>query len=459
MIDSYEIKRVNNEEILYLYLNFNDEFSRLNSDKKKKKFENIIKEFIKENEIAFKGTAVALVVGGTIVGNIILNNDSENTNNADNEIIYEEIINIDTTDSNEKVIDVETSTSNEEVVTVEDEMEESISPVEENNVIEEKNNNYEEKENYTSTKNNKESRTIKENKGENTKVEEEGNDQANIEESTKKEEEFEEINNDIYVRVKRKNGETINIELEEYIIGVVGAEMPASFNSQALMAQAIIARTYALKSISTGKILTDTESTQSYKSIEELRYMWGSSYNTYYNKIKNAIDSTQGLYLTYNGSYIEAVYHSTSNGKTEDAINVWGNSFPYLVSVESEYDSSNPSFIKEKNISYSELSTKLKIDVNVDTEFNILSKTIGDRIEIIEVDGTRYTGIEFRNILGLRSADFDIEKNDTGVVFTTRGYGHGVGMSQYGANGMAKAGYTYEQILKHYYRGVSINHL
>lgn len=235
--------------------------------------------------------------------------------------------------------------------------------------------------------------------------------------------------------------------------------MPASFHEQALMSQAIIARTYALKANSKGQILTDNESTQSYKSNDELKSMWGSSYDAYYNKIKSAVHTTEGIYLTYNGTYIEAVYHSTSNGKTEDATNVWGNYFPYLVSVDSEYDSINPSFLMEKSFSYEELSSKLDMQIDINTEFNVLNRTSGNRIAIIDIGGKTYRGIDIRNILGLRSSDFDIEKTNDGVIIRTRGYGHGVGLSQYGANGMAKAGYTYDQILKHYYTGVVINHL
>ena len=235
--------------------------------------------------------------------------------------------------------------------------------------------------------------------------------------------------------------------------------MPAAFNTEALKAQAIIARTYALKANSKGQILSDNESTQSYKSNDELKSIWGSNYTTYYNKIKDAVNSTKGAYLTYNGEYIEAVYHSTSNGKTESSSNVWGNYYPYLVSVESPYDNTNPSYEMAKEITYNELSSILGIEINADTEINILGYTTGGRIENITISGNTYTGVKFRNLLGLRSADFDITKNETGITFKTRGYGHGVGMSQYGANGMAKNGYTYKDILKYYYSGVNISYL
>jgi len=221
----------------------------------------------------------------------------------------------------------------------------------------------------------------------------------------------------------------------------------------------VVSRTYTLKCISIGKTLTDNASTQMYKSKGELQSMWGANFNSYYAKVKQAVDSTKGEYLTYNGTYIDAVYHSTSNGRTEDASNVWGNSYPYLVSVESSYDNTNPSFSISKSFSYSELSSKLGFSVNGDSEFNILGYTSGGRVSSISIDGNIFSGVSFRSMLGLRSADFDIVKNNDGVVITTRGYGHGVGMSQYGANGMGKAGYSYRDILLHYYPGVSLGQL
>ncbi len=209
--------------------------------------------------------------------------------------------------------------------------------------------------------------------------------------------------------------------------------------------------------MSTGKLLTDSNSTQNYKDNEQLKNIWLSNFNTYYNKVKEAVSNTKGMYLTYNGNYIEAVYHSTSNGKTENSIYGWGNYYPYLVSVDSQYDSLNPSFSVSTTLPYDKLSTLLDTDINMETEFNIVDKTDGNRVKTIIVGDKSYTGTNFRNILGLRSADFDIEKIEDGVIFTTRGYGHGVGMSQYGANGMAKKGYSYSQILSHYYPGTVIN--
>ena len=232
--------------------------------------------------------------------------------------------------------------------------------------------------------------------------------------------------------------------------------MPASFNMEALKAQAVVARTYALKTINTGKILTDDVKTQTFKDNDELKKIWGSNYDTYFNKVKSAVLSTKGEYLTYNGTIIDAVYHSTSNGKTENAKNVWGNSVPYLISVDSMYDNLNPSYEKTTFVSYTDISNKLKLEVNGDTTIKLVGVTEGDRVSYINILDRTFTGVEFRNILGLRSADFDIEKTDLGLNIITRGYGHGVGMSQYGANGMAKAGINYKEILKHYYYGIKI---
>ena len=235
--------------------------------------------------------------------------------------------------------------------------------------------------------------------------------------------------------------------------------MPASFNMEALKAQSIVARTYAVNTINKNKRLTDNNSTQNYKSNDELRSMWGSNFNTYYEKVKNAVNSTKGMYLTYNGEIIDAVYHSTSNGYTEDSIYVWGNSKPYLKSVSSIYDNTNKNYLYTLYLSYEDISNKLKNSVDINTEFNILEKSSSGRVVNVEINGITYSGINIRSLLGLRSTDFNIEKTDTGINFITRGYGHGVGMSQYGANGMANHGSNYRDILLHYYTGVSISSL
>ncbi len=258
-------------------------------------------------------------------------------------------------------------------------------------------------------------------------------------------------------KIKFNNGGVVSeIDLEEYIIGVVAAEMPASFHSEALKAQAVVARTYAMKKASRGITLVNSTAHQVYNSTTQMKAKWGSSYSTYYNKIKNAVNATKGQVLKYNGSYIEALYFSMSNGKTELPSYVWSTNYPYLQVVSSSWDENISAAKHTITMTYATLSSKLGVTVEQNSEIKVLSKTTGDRVNQISIAGKIFTGVKVRSLLGLRSADFDITKTDTGVSITTRGFGHGVGMSQYGANGAAKAGYTYKQILSHYYSGASL---
>lgn len=417
-----------------MYFDFSFEFAKLKNNKKRKKLNKIINEFIKENNINFKGKIIALVVGGSIIGTVTINNLN---NNLKEETKYPHysiaLVNEDKNIKNE--------TDNSSIK--QDEIKEEIQ-------IKDKENT-----NKTQNKNNNNTNKIQSvNKVNTNKVQ--NKTETNIKNEQENKLEIKEDANATYVTINRKNGSILKIELEEYIIGVVGAEMPAGFHNEALKAQAIIARTYALNAIENNKPLTDDSRTQNYKTNEELKKTWGSNYNTYYNKIKKAVESTKGMYLTYKGKIIDAVYHSTSNGKTEDAKYVWGNSMPYLVPVESPYDNTNKSIVYDKFITYEELSNKLGIVFNKETNIEIVNKTTGDRVETLNINDVNYTGVDIRNLLGLRSADFKINKDNNGITFTTTGFGHGVGLSQYGANGMAKNGYNYEAILKHYYTGVSL---
>lgn len=258
------------------------------------------------------------------------------------------------------------------------------------------------------------------------------------------------------INVKLASGQVVNMSLEDYVVGVVGAEMPASFNTEALKAQAVASRTYALKKTASGSTISASISDQVYNTVDQLKQKWGSSFNTYYSKVQNAVRSTQGQCLTYNGSYIEALFFSISNGRTEDAVNVWGNSFAYLKSVESPWDTSVSGFSQTKSISMSDISSKLGVNLTSASDISITGRTVGNRVANVSICGKNYTGVKIRQLLGLRSADFEVSQSGNNIVFTTKGYGHGVGMSQYGANSMAKAGYSYSQILKHYYTGVSI---
>ncbi len=424
MINGYVIKKVYNEEILYLDISFDEEFAKLNKESKKVKLDKLITDYIKKNNIKFKGATVALMVSGMFMGYVVLNNPAPESNQINR---YTTTIIQNKDDKLASLVNEKLNTKKEEVV------KEEAKTIKENNTI----------------KTSKKTQTVKKStsykKSTSSKVE------VKTEEDIEKEKD-----NKNYITIKRSNGLITNIEIEEYVIGVVGAEMPASFNEEALKAQAIIARTYAVSVLNKGKILTDTSSTQNYKDNNELKKMWGSNYDKYYNKIKRAVNDTKGIYLTYDGKIIDAVYHSTSNGQTESAEYVWGTSKPYLVSVSSPYDTTNKSFNYEKFIAYADISKKLNMDINENTEIKVLSKTAGDRIEKISINNKIYSGVELRSLLSLRSADFEITKEENGLSFKTKGYGHGVGMSQYGANGMAKTGSSYKEILTHYYKGVKL---
>lgn len=259
------------------------------------------------------------------------------------------------------------------------------------------------------------------------------------------------------IKIKLNNAGVISsIDLEEYVMGVVAAEMPASFSLEALKAQAVAARTYAMKKHSKGITLLNSTAHQVYNTEAQMRAKWGSAYSTYYNKIKSAVNATKGKVLKYNGEYIEASYYAISNGYSELPKYVWNTEYPYLKAVSSSWDKGISAGKHSVNMTYDALSSKLGVTVNKDTEIKVLSKTEGNRVSSIKIGDKTFTGVKVRSLLGLRSADFEITKKDTGVVISETGYGHGVGMSQYGANGAAKAGYTYTQILSHYYPGTSL---
>lgn len=253
------------------------------------------------------------------------------------------------------------------------------------------------------------------------------------------------------------SGSVVTMNLEDYVVGVVASEMPVTFHAEALKSQAIVARTFAMKKASQGITLLNSSSHQTYKSEAQLKNMWGSSYTTNINKIKNAVNATSGMVLKYNGGYIDAMYHSISNSKTEMPKYVWGSNLPYLQSVNSNWDTGVKGYEVSTNISYSTLTSKLGQTINKNTVFKVLSETVSGRVEKIQIGDSTYSGVKLRSLLGLRSTDFTISKGETSVTVTTRGYGHGVGMSQNGANEAAKDGYTYNKILKHYYTGVTLS--
>ena len=276
---------------------------------------------------------------------------------------------------------------------------------------------------------------------------------------------FETINNlepltsDIKIKVN-VNNEVKEMNLEQYLIGVLAGEMPASFELEALKAQAVAARTYAIYQLNTKNgnyNVTDTIDDQVYLTEEEIQEKWGSDYDKYYLKIYTAVKDTKNQVIKQNDKIIKAFFFSMSNGYTEDSITVFkeGN----LKSVESSWDNESlNNFEVTTEFTINELKEKLSLPDEF-IEIKILTRSNTNRVTSVKVNNKTYTGVEFRKLLTLRSTDFTLEKTDNGYNITTKGYGHGVGMSQYGANGMAKEGYLYDEILKYYYQGTEIKTL
>ncbi|WP_227995023.1 stage II sporulation protein D [Oceanobacillus sp. CFH 90083] len=261
------------------------------------------------------------------------------------------------------------------------------------------------------------------------------------------------------------NEEVENVPVEQYVAGVVSSEMPAEFEIEALKAQAVAARTFTVNFLLNGEKsdnydLTDTTQHQVYKSEQELQEQWGTEYQEKMNKINQAVKETEGQIITYNQAPITASFFSTSNGYTENSEDYWEGEVAYLRSVESPWDEASPEFSEQTTMPVAEVSEALEIPLQDDKAIPMeISHTDSGRVAEITVAGNAFTGPEFRDKLALRSSDFTIEQNGKHLIFTTRGYGHGVGMSQYGANGMAAEGKSYEEIIHHYYTDVEISQI
>lgn len=255
------------------------------------------------------------------------------------------------------------------------------------------------------------------------------------------------------------NGDNLKMTIDDYVIHVLACEMPASFNVEALKAGAVAARTFYLYKINHNSSYVANTTDQCFNSIEEMKKKWNDDYDKFYNIIKDVVTDTSGEFISYEGNVIESFYFSMSNGYTEDVQNVFSESKPYLVSVESSWETDVANFEKSVTFSINNFFSKLGLNESEKFEYEILSRSDSGRVNEILINGVKFEGTDFRKRLGLRSTDFDVDFKDDNVIITTRGYGHGVGMSQYGANEMAKLGYTYKDILKYYYKGVDISTL
>lgn len=275
-----------------------------------------------------------------------------------------------------------------------------------------------------------------------------------------------------FVKLKRSNnGKVETLPLDQYVAGVVAAEMPAEFPLEALKAQAIAARTYAVYHGKGSTILSDQVKDQVYLDEEGLRARWGAQYEQNWQKVQGAVTATESQILTYEGKPILALYFSTSNGFTENVEEYWQQALPYLRSVSSPWDQASPHAVTTKRMKKSdveqELGVKLASAVTVQgsngqqgkqmaTVGHVLNWTTGKRVKTYAIEDKSWSGREIRERLQLKSAHFQLELEGDEVKVITYGYGHGVGMSQWGAAGMAEEGYTAEAILLHYYQGTKL---
>ena len=267
-----------------------------------------------------------------------------------------------------------------------------------------------------------------------------------------------------------KTGEVEEVAIDTYLVNVVSAEMPADFEIEALKAQAVVARTYTIYKIQNKKhdnadICDDSACCQAWVSKEERFARWEESVReSNWQKIEQAVSETKGKIITYEGKPINAFFHSNSGGKTEIPVNVWGGTgYPYLQVVETSGEDNYTQYNSEVVLSNEELLEKLKvnysdisIDFNNNDDLKILEYTDSGRVKTVKFGNHNLSGTETRSLLGLRSTNFEIIKENGNIKFSVKGYGHGVGMSQTGANTLAKEGKSYEDIINYFYIGVVI---
>ena len=270
-------------------------------------------------------------------------------------------------------------------------------------------------------------------------------------------------------------GEIEELPLDTYLLGVVSAEMPANFEQEALNAQALVARTYTIYSIVHNKnkhgdadICDDSGCCQAWISKEDRMARWDEAEReNNWRKIEIAVNTTAGKIITYNGEVIDAFFHSNSGGTTEAPVNVWGGTnYPYLQSVETAGEDAYSQYSSEVVLTKEELKNKIlakhadfSIDYSQSDCIQILEYTESGRVKTIKIGNLNLSGVEVRTLLGLRSANFEVSIDGDNIKFAVKGYGHGVGMSQTGADSMAKQGSNYEEIVKHFYTGVEITEM
>lgn len=264
------------------------------------------------------------------------------------------------------------------------------------------------------------------------------------------------------VQVLNEDGQVVQMPLNEYLTSVVLAEMPVSFEEEALKAQSVVARTYTMRASKgaakhdNAAVCTDSTCCQGYISVERFLEKGGKQEDVQH--IRELVTSTDGQVLTYEGTLIEATYFSCSGGATEDAVAVWGTDVPYLQSVTSPGEEHATYFTDAVTFTAHEFASKLGRELQGDPSgwFSDVTYTDGGGVAAMTIAGESYTGTQLRKLLSLRSTAFTVETSGDSITIHTRGYGHRVGMSQYGADAMAANGSTYPQILAYYYQGTEL---
>ena len=270
------------------------------------------------------------------------------------------------------------------------------------------------------------------------------------------------------VRILTGSGQVEELSMKDYLWRVVAAEMPAKFELEAMCAQAVCARTYTQWKRGTGAhenadLCDNSACCQAYMTPEEAAGRWGSLTEVYTAHIASAIERTDGQILTYEGKPIQAVFFSSSAPSTEDAAAVWGSSLPYLVPVSSPEGEEVPNYYSSVVLTAEEVKALaegrglgIRLSGDPSNWIRNVSYTASGRVAEVEVGGATLSGSAVRSLFGLRSACFEVVEDDGVFTFSVIGYGHGVGMSQYGANAMASAGSTWQEIVCHYYTGITI---
>lgn len=306
-----------------------------------------------------------------------------------------------------------------------------------------------------------------------TQISEEEKGDASISENKQEDTKYDYKNYGRIQLLHKKTGQVEEVELDQYLCHVVSAEMPADYELEALKAQAVVARTYTIYKAKSKKhdqadICDDSTCCQAWVSKEDRLARWEESKReTNWQKIEQCVKETKGKIITYQNEPINAFFHANSGGTTELPVNVWGGSeFPYLQVVQTAGEEGYRQYASEVEFTQEELIQKLKTkyeDIQIDfannEDIKILEYTDSNRVKTVKFGNHELSGVETRTIFGLRSANFEISKENHNIKFIVKGYGHGVGMSQTGADSMAKQGSNYEEIINHFYVGIEIKEI